>query len=140
MTTFSKTVQHVSNENIENRSERCPDGSLWIRMGPYGSWGPFPRVPAPKPLKIIQKYWFGFFWGVRGTPCPRPCLVAYVGSSLIWPYGLLMVICQGFRDRGPLEQVHSKIMFIVCQFSAHFVGYGPISAFVCVPVGGGGGF
>ena len=48
--------------------------------------------PGPKPLKNIEKNCFGVL-GVGGGPPLGPvgCLVAYVGSSLIWPYGLLMV-------------------------------------------------
>ena len=62
-----------------------PYGSVWVRMVPGDL---FQGFPGPKPLKIIEKYVFWVFGGGGGgggTPRPGPCLVAYVGSSLIWP-------------------------------------------------------
>ena len=66
-----------------------PHGPVLIRMVPGYL---FQWFPGPKPMKIVKSIGLGFLGdGGRGAPCPGPCLVAYVGSSLIWPYGLLMV-------------------------------------------------
>ena len=43
-------VQHMSNKILEidlRYFHMDPYGPVWVRMGPYGPWGPFPRVPGP---------------------------------------------------------------------------------------------
>ena len=39
---FSKEVLKICLRGVRMH----PYGSAWIRMGPYGPWGPFPRVPG----------------------------------------------------------------------------------------------
>ena len=59
----------------------------------------FQGFPGPTsiPLKNVGNMGLGVF-GVGSPPmAPVGCLVAYVGSSLIWPKVLLMV---GDQDRG----------------------------------------
>ena len=81
-------------------------GSVWTRIGPYGPWGlPGGFLGPPGALGGPQR-------GVKGGSPPggargpswEACLLAYVGSSLIWPYGLLMVY------QGPL--VHQRLRFL----------------------------
>ena len=78
-----------------------PYGPVWVRMVPGDL---FQGLPGPKPLKIIEKCWFWVFWGWReaGTPCPGPCLVAYVCLRGILTYMPLRA-AYGFRAREPLE-------------------------------------
>ena len=63
-----------------------PYGSVWSLGTPWGlpgaSWGPGGPRKGGKG---------GFTPGGDRGPSWEACLLAYVGSSLIWPYGLLMV-------------------------------------------------
>ena len=74
-----------------------PYGSVWTRMGPHGPWGlPGGFLGPPGALGGPER-------GVKGCSPPggpgglswEACLLAYVGSSLIWPCGLLMVQLAG---------------------------------------------
>ena len=68
-------------------------GSVWTRIGPYGPWG-FPGgfLGPPGALGGPERgVKGGSPPGGPGGPSWEACLLAYVGSSLIWPCGLLMV-------------------------------------------------
>ena len=107
--TFPKILQNVSKNVkifVENWSGRGPYGFLWIRMDPYGSvwslrtpwglpgasWGPGGSKKGGKgvltPGGAGGPSWVASLLALRGL---IGLLLAYVGSSLIWPYGLLMV-------------------------------------------------
>ena len=66
-----------------------PYGPVWVRMVPEDSLGASWGLLGPWGPK---KEGFGFLGvGGGGTPLPWALPMPYVGSSLIWPYGLPMV-------------------------------------------------
>ena len=69
---FSKIGQHTSFVFLKidlGGVWMDPYGSVWVRMVPGDL---FQGLPGPNPLKIIEKYGFGFFWGWGrgGDPLP----------------------------------------------------------------------
>ena len=76
-----------------------PYGPVWVRMVPEDSLGASWGLLGPWGA---QKGGFRVFGGggEGGTPLPWALPMPYVGSSLIWPYGLPMVLY--FLNEGPI--------------------------------------